>query len=117
ITTLEIFLLILLKGNPIRPIMTTYSSYTDEELTVLLRGGDNGAYTEIYNRHWKFLFQAAYRVAHSKEDCYDVCQTVFLWLWENRAQIKPATNLKGYLYTAVKYKIANLIRHGKYRES
>lgn len=95
--------------------MTTYSSYTDQELTALLREDDEYAYTEIYSRHWKFLFQAAYKANRNKEDSYDVCQSVFLWIWENRAQIRPATNLKGYLYTAAKYKIANMIRNGKYR--
>lgn len=97
--------------------MAVYSGYTDQELIALLERGDESAYTEVYNRHWKFLFQAAYRVSHNKEDSYDVCQAVFLWVWENRLQINPATNLKGYLYTAVKYKIANMIRNGKYRES
>jgi RNA polymerase sigma-70 factor (family 1) len=97
--------------------MTIYHSYSDTELLDKLRISDYAAYTEIYNRHWKFLFNAAYQTNRNKEDCYDVCQTVFLWLWENRAQVKPVSNLKGYLYTAVKYKIANMIRNGKYRES
>jgi RNA polymerase sigma-70 factor (ECF subfamily) len=97
--------------------MAVYSAYPDQELVDLLKQGDEAAYTEIYNRHWKFLFQAAYRASGSKADSYDVCQAVFLWLWENRTQVRPAVNLKGYLYTAVKYKIANMIRNGKYRES
>ncbi|GAA3990038.1 RNA polymerase sigma factor [Mucilaginibacter dorajii] len=97
--------------------MSAYSIYTDQELITFLAQGDDSAYTEIYNRHWKFLFQAAYRANRNKEDSYDICQGVFLWIWENRAQIRPATNLKGYLYTAAKYKIANMIRNGKYRES
>ena len=97
--------------------MIAYNNLTDQDLIALLKKGDEAAYTEVYNRHWKFLFQAAYRFSRNKEDCYDVCQAVFLWLWDNREHIRPAGNLKGYLYTAVKYKIANLIRDGKYRES
>ncbi|WP_285008574.1 RNA polymerase sigma factor [Pedobacter faecalis] len=97
--------------------MPVCNAYTDQELVALLKDGDRAAYTEIYNRHWKFLFQAAYRASGRKEDSFDICQAVFLWIWENREHIKPAVNLKGYLYTAVKYKIANMIRNGKYRES
>ena len=89
---------------------------SDAELTVLLNQGDAQAYTEIYNRHWKFLFSAAYNACRNKEDSFDICQTIFLWLWENRVKIKVSVDLKGYLYTAVKYKIANQIRNGKYRE-
>lgn len=97
--------------------MRIYNKLSDQELTESLREGNYDAFTEIYNRHWKFLFNAAYQANRNKEDCYDACQSVFLWVWEKRSQIKPATNLKGYLYTAIKYKIANMIRNGKYRES
>lgn len=47
----------------------------------------------------------------------DICQALFVWLWENRLVLHITTTLKGYLYTAVKYKVANLIRNGKIRES
>jgi len=96
--------------------MANYSSFTDQELIELLREGDYEAFTAIYNRYWKFLFDAAYNANRNREDCLDICQTVFLWVWENRGQVKITTNLKGYLYTAIKYKIANQIRNGKYRE-
>lgn len=97
-------------------IMRIDNTLSDSELIELLRTGNYGAFTEIYNRHWKFLFEAAYNVSRKREDSLDVCQSVFLWVWENRAQLKATTNLKGYLFTAVKFKIANQIRNGKYRE-
>lgn len=97
--------------------MADYSKYGDQELTLLLKSGDRSAFTEIYNRYWQFLFNSAYNANRNKEDSLDVCQTVFLWIWENKEQIKLTVNLKGYLYTAVKYKIANQIRNGQYRES
>ncbi|SFH51197.1 RNA polymerase sigma factor [Pedobacter insulae] len=96
--------------------MKGYHAYNDEELLDLMKADDQGAFSEIYNRHWKFLYKAAYYAVKRKEDCMDVCQTVFLWLWENRKTIKVKSNLQSYLYTAVKYKIANLIRQGKIRE-
>ena len=30
--------------------MLNYQSYKDSELSILLKNGDNAAYTEIYNR-------------------------------------------------------------------
>jgi RNA polymerase sigma-70 factor (ECF subfamily) len=89
----------------------------DEELLSLLKEGDYGAFTEIYNRYWKLLFNTAYNVNRNREDSLDVCQSVFLWFWENRSKVKVTASLKIYLQTAVKYKIANLIRNGKVRES
>lgn len=96
--------------------MPVYNLFSDVELIDLLRSGDETAFTELYNRHWKFMFTAAFNALRHKEDSMDVCQTVFLWLWENRLEIAIKTNLKAYLHTAVKYKIANLIRSGKVRE-
>lgn len=97
--------------------MTSLSTFSDQELLLQLKEDDRFAFDEIYNRYWKFLFTASYNATKNRDDSLDVCQIVFLWLWENRKHIEINTNLKAYLYTAVKYKIANLIRHGKVRES
>lgn len=97
--------------------MAKLYALSDPELLFLLKTGEATAFTEIYNRHWKFLFTAANNALHHRSDCMDVCQAVFMWLWENREQIEVKTNLQAYLYTAVKYKIANLIRQGKVRET
>lgn len=91
--------------------------YTDEMLIVLIRDDDRAAFDELYNRHWKFLFTAAYNTLRVREDSLDVCQSVFLWFWEHRKEVNIKTSIQGYLYTSVKYKIANLIRKGKVRDN
>jgi RNA polymerase sigma-70 factor (family 1) len=97
--------------------MAIYNTLSDQELTGLLRTGDRAAFREIYDRYWKLLFRAAFQASRDREDSLDICQSLFLWLWENRQAVHIATTLKGYLLTAVKYKIANLIRQGKFRET
>ena len=97
--------------------MTAYRKYPDNELASLLREGDRFAFTEIYDRYWRLLFRAAFQASRDREDSLDICQSLFLWLWENRETIHISTSFKGYLLTAVKYKIADLIRQGKFRES
>jgi RNA polymerase sigma-70 factor (family 1) len=97
--------------------MQLLTKLTDDELFSLLKQRDMGAFTEIYNRYWKLLFNAAYHASHNREESLDICQTLFIWLWENSQVIVLKTTLKGYLYTAVKYKVANMIRNGKIRES
>jgi RNA polymerase sigma-70 factor (family 1) len=97
-------------------VLTPLKSLTDPELTELIRQGDKSAFTEIYNRHWQFLYSSAYNILRNKADSMDVCQSVFLWVWENRKVMQIKTNVGGYLYTAVKYKIANLIKKGKVSE-
>jgi len=94
-----------------------YGELSDEELMALVKADDHAAFNAIYDRYWKFLMQAAYQVCRQRADSLDVCQTVFIWFWENRATVRVSASLKGYLYNAVKYKLANLIRNGKVREN
>lgn len=97
--------------------MVDYRALSDAELVALVKADDHAAFNAIYDRYWKFLLQAAYQVSRHRADSLDVCQTVFLWFWENRASVRVTASLKGYLYNAVKFKLANLIRNGKVRET
>lgn len=93
-------------------------STTDEQLIELIRDYDSReAFDELYNRHWKYLFTASFNLLRDRDESMDICQIVFLWLWEHRNTINIKTNIRGYLYSSVKYKIANFIRSGKIRES
>lgn len=93
-------------------------SATDEKLVELIRDyDDREAFDELYNRHWKYLFTASFNILRDRDESMDICQVVFLWLWEHRHTVNIKTSIRGYLYSSVKYKIANFIRSGKVRES
>lgn len=100
--------------------MEKYSSvlWTDDALLdQIRRENDHAAFAALYHRHWKFLYNAVYNILRHHEDTLDICQTLFVWLWENRASLIVKTNFRAYLFVAAKYKVANLIRSGKVRES
>lgn len=97
--------------------MAAYSTLTDQELFALLARGDKQAFTELYNQHWKFLYNAVYNILRHHQDTLDVCQGLFIWVWENHQHLVIKTNFRSYLYVAAKYKIANIIRSGRVRES
>ncbi|MDA7501646.1 RNA polymerase sigma-70 factor [Chitinophagales bacterium] len=51
-----------------------------------------------------------------KDASQEICQQVFIRLWEKREQIDPTQNIKAYLFRAVKNKSLNYIRdHKKFR--
>lgn len=97
--------------------MRSLKEHTDNELFGLMQAGDHAAFTEIYTRYSRSLYLSAYKVCGRREDSTDVCQSLFVWLWEQRDTIRITSNLKGFLHTVIKYKVANLIRHGKVRET
>lgn len=89
------------------------SNNSDLEILARLKNGEELAFKIIYDEHWKFLYQKCYNVIQNEADCLDICQNVFMWLWENRQTINLKTNLRAYLFGAVKFKIANLIKRGR----
>ncbi|HEY9197289.1 MAG TPA: sigma-70 family RNA polymerase sigma factor [Mucilaginibacter sp.] len=84
--------------------MFDYRTYTDDELTALLKQGDHAAYTEIYKRYWKKLLLMAWN--HSKDDvaAKDIVHDVFISLWERYTEIE-INNLPAFLATSVKFNI------------
>jgi len=88
----------------------------DSRLLALLKDGDHAAFDRIYRQHWEHLYRAAYSILKDNDACDDIVQEIFVWLWTNREK-HLTDNLRPYLRAAVKYKIANLIRHGKVKEA
>ncbi len=89
--------------------MQGYSDYSDHELLSFLKLGDNLAFTEIYNRHWKKLYALAYNRLRDIQIAEDVVHDVYTGLWNNR-QTSEIVNLSAYLAVAVKYNILAHIR-------
>lgn len=93
-----------------------YIKYNDGLLLELIKKGDRRAFEVIYKRHWEYLYTSAYCILRDRETSMDVVQEVFVWFWENRDRWNITTS-RSYLNSAVKYKVANVIRRGRIRES
>jgi len=96
--------------------VSVYHAYSDQELVRLLTGNDKEAFNQLYERHWFELYQSGYKILREADAVKDIVQDVFVWLWENRAALN-ITHIKAYLKAAVRFKIANYIRHGNIRDS
>lgn len=96
--------------------MKLYSNYSDYELTILFKNGDQKAYTEIYKRYNRLLYHHAYRKTGDAAAAQDVLQDVFLSLWNKKSYLQEDANLSGYLYTALRNKILNLFAQKKVRD-
>lgn len=89
--------------------MRLYHKISDAELTVLLKSGDQIAFTEVYDRYLKVLYAIAYNRLRNTQTAEDVVHDVLVSLWKNRdsAEIE---NLSAYLATATKYMIFHKIK-------
>jgi RNA polymerase sigma-70 factor (ECF subfamily) len=86
--------------------MAAYSTYTDQELTALLKQGDRRAFTQIFNNYWNKSLAIAYNHTRDKSDAEEIVQEVFVSLW-NKRELIDVQLLDRYLATAVKFTVFN----------
>ncbi|WP_461791650.1 RNA polymerase sigma factor [Pedobacter sp.] len=84
---------------------------SDHDLVLLLRQGNEGAYTEIYNRYKWLLHAHAYKKLGDRDATNDVIQELFTNLWIKREDIVLMSTLSAYLYTAIRNRVLNIIEH------
>lgn len=85
----------------------------EKELLDRLSVGDEVAFGILYNQYKGLLYVHAYRKLNNREEAKDVIHSLFLGLWERRAQLDIKENLSAYLYKAVRYKIIDVIARKK----
>lgn len=84
--------------------MVDYDEHTDDELTTLLKKGDEAAFEEIYKRYWDKLFYMAHRIVKSSEIAEEITQDTFMLLWTKRETLTIAS-LKQYLAAMLRYEV------------
>lgn len=96
--------------------MAAYSSFTDFQLTTLLKESDEAAFAEIYTRYAESMAGFAASKLYSLDDARDIIHDLFLKFWEDREQHPVISNLKAYLFTLTRYRIVDKIRKNITRE-
>ncbi|SDN20956.1 RNA polymerase sigma-70 factor, ECF subfamily [Pedobacter steynii] len=81
--------------------MKKYKTLSDNELFILVKECDHSAYLELYNRYHDCLFKFIRKYLKSSELSKDICQNVFLKIWEQRAQT-DIIEFGAYIFTVAK---------------
>ncbi len=87
--------------------------YTDLEIQALFRQNSEKAVEMLFQLHYAYLCQAAFRVINDARLAEDLTQEVFLELWRKKDGIEFAISIKAYLRRAVVNKALNYIRDRK----
>lgn len=96
--------------------MIAYNKLTDEQLVILLKKGDQAAFTEIYLRYAEKLAGFAASKLYSLDDARDLLHDLFVNFWEARDNISISSNLQSYLFTILRRRIIDKIRKNVTRE-
>lgn len=84
--------------------MTDFRNHSDDELTALMKEGEDGAFDEIYNRYWDKLFYTAHRMLKSAEVAEEITQDTFMLFWVKRETLE-IQSLKPYLAAMLRYEV------------
>ncbi len=91
--------------------MQIYNNLSDLELASLIKADDQLAFAELYDRYKGALYVHAFNLLRDKEESRDVLQQVFATFWTKRKEMVLHSQPLGYLYTAVRNRIYNVIAH------
>lgn len=94
--------------------MPDYTIFSDDELLLRLRQGDESAFTEIYNRYWEKLIATGFYFTHNKQAAEDILHEVMISLWLRRNEL-AIESLAAYLGTAMKFSVFKSIMKEKKR--
>ncbi|MES1222478.1 MAG: RNA polymerase sigma-70 factor [Bacteroidota bacterium] len=80
--------------------MVDYTTYTEDQLLLLLAGSDQQAFTEIYNRYHAGVCNYQLSFVKVPAISEDLTQEVFIKIWEARQRLHIHTSFAAYIYRA-----------------
>lgn len=90
-------------------------SLTDDQLTALLREGEERAFDEIYSRYWDKLYYMAHRMVKSAAVAEEITQDTFMLLWVKRETLE-IQSLRPYLAAMLRYEVYRYLAKSKQAE-
>jgi RNA polymerase sigma factor (sigma-70 family) len=83
-----------------------------DDITLLKQyaGGDESAFTALFERHVHLVYSAALRQARNPSHAEEVTQAVFILLARKAKSLSPEIVLSGWLYQAARLTTASLIK-------
>lgn len=79
----------------------------DKELILLLKQSNKDAFTTLYTKYWRQVYNFSKLYLINKDAAEEVVQEVFIKVWESRDFIREEDNFKGLLFIITRNLIFN----------
>ncbi len=99
-----------------KPGWTEALVQTEDHIIEGLQSGRESAYRQLFERFYRKLVIFAMKYIGDREVARDLVQDLFLGIYESRQSISIQTSLRSYLYSAMKNRCLNHIKHRAVRE-
>jgi RNA polymerase sigma-70 factor (family 1) len=87
--------------------------HTEAELVAALNAGDKKAFEIIYRKYAPELFRYIQRNITRYEDCEEVLQDIFEWIWKKHTEKNIKSSLKAYLFAMTNNRVLSYFRVNK----
>lgn len=81
------------------------------------RNGEKQAFEEIYQGHFKALCSYGHRLTADRQILEDAIQDVFIDLWRRREYLGEVTNVKFYLFKALRNQVYRTVKNNVFDKS
>ncbi len=86
-------------------------NHNDEDLLFgQLDMDEKKSFTSLYQSHYETVYFFLLKYLKSEDLSEDICQSVFLKMWENRDKLNEINNLKAYLLTIAKRQAIDFLK-------
>lgn len=82
----------------------------NDEIVVGIKNSSEELFCYLYEKYFSSLNRFSFHIV-MREESKDIVHDVFSKLWENRVLLSSDTNIKAYLYTAVKNRSLDYLKH------
>jgi len=87
--------------------------FTDLNCSEKIHQGDKDAFAWLFKKYYEPLYYFAGRIIKDPQASENIVQDVFVKIWADREVKQISSNVKSYLYTAVKNHALNYIKREK----
>ena len=81
----------------------------DRETILLMSKGDKKAYETMFRRFYPKVHRFVAMLLKNKDAADDVCQLIFLKIWNKREKFTDVRDFESYLFILTKYTVINYI--------
>ncbi len=83
------------------------------QLLKQIKQGNELAFETVFFKYYEELCKCAWKYVRSMDEAKGIAQDVFVEVWQNRKVLDASKNFRGYLFTLVKNKSLDYVKHQK----
>ena len=82
-----------------------------EKVFSAIKSGDQRAFERVFRMFYVPLCDYAAMILGEQAEAEDVVQDLFMHIWRSRVEIEVQDSVKSYLFTSVRFRALNVLKH------